>query len=109
MDKWHSYPDEKPEMGEVDYYETKKFLVSDQYGHITIKNYYKNENGSEYFERTRLVPATNVYFWMELPESPVKDNEAVTKLNILKRQKSDLLKQIADLEKEIKGGKNDRV
>lgn len=104
MSEWHKYPEEKPKMEENDRkWMYKKFLTSDQYGHITIKKYYKNENGEEYFEQGFLKPAKNVFFWMELPESPVANDENIVKIESLKRKRKELSDQIKQLEQELKG------
>lgn len=104
MSEWHKYPEEKPKLeGNDRLWMHKKFLTSDQYGHITIKQYYKDEKGEEYFEQGFQKPAKNVFFWMELPESPVANNENLVKIESLKRKRKELSDQIKQLEQELKG------
>lgn len=104
MSEWHKYPEKKPEIEVKDRnWNKKKFLVSDQYGHITIKEYYKEKNGEEYFVQSYQKPAKNVFFWMELPKSPVANNENIVKIESLKRKRKELSDQIKQLEQELKG------
>jgi len=106
MSEWHKYPEEKPEIEVKDkFIAYEKFLTSDQYGHITIKVWTKQQGEEGYFTTTghKFVEARNVFYWMELPKSPVANNEKLVKIESLKRKRKELSDQIKQLEQELKG------
>lgn len=108
--KWHRLSDETPE-------ETGEYLVCDERGNIKIKEWeasyevvhqycgeipLNRELVPAHFKKTKAYhsePATNVYFWTEIPEVPIEVIDKA-KAEAIERKIKMLKQQLADLRAE---------